>query len=465
MRTLNFKWTCSVISQNKIDAIKEAVSLLDLVSEHVRLKRRGTSHVGLCPFHAERTPSFNVGKRDEREFFHCFGCGVGGDVIAFVQKIENVGFEFAVRTLAKRAGIEVEDAPSGNTEAESIYSANEFAAKFFQRNITDAARSYLLGRLEAATISRFGLGCAGKGWHSLRDALQEKGFSEDVAVKAGLVRRGERGAYDVFRGGRIMIPIRNEMGNIVGFGGRATLMEDEPLYVNTSESTAYRKGSVLFGAFESRAKIKESRKVMLVEGYFDAMKLIERGYPAVAICGTSITQAQITKIARVADTVHVMLDGDKAGRAAAEKAGEMIVPKVESVSIFGLDEGKDPDDLSPHELDTIFVNALDDFFIHVCKAGWAFDRIVKLAASMESAIGQRNAIDTISAYFRLSSASVESTIVKIRSKQQAKEGSIQAAHAAEGHNQPQDETDRIYFERVGARAERVKEILSHKETL
>ena len=455
-----------MISQNKIDAIKEATSLLDLAGEHVRLKRRGTSHVGLCPFHAERTPSFSVGKKDEREFFHCFGCGVGGDVIAFVQKIESVGFEFAVRTLAKRAGIEIEDAPSGNTEAESIYSANEFAAKFFQRNLTDAARSYLLGRLEAETIARFFLGCAGEGWHGLRDALQEKGFSEGVAVKAGLVRRGERGAYDVFRGGRTMIPIRNEMGNIVGFAGRAMRKEDEPLYVNTAESAVYRKGNVLFGAFESRAKIKETRRVILVEGYFDAMKLIERGYPAVAICGTSLTQAQVTKIARVADTVHVMFDGDKAGRAAAERAGEMLVTKAESVLIVELDKGKDPDELSPSEIDLALVNsAASHFFIHACRAGLVFDRIVKLAANMESVIGQRNAIDTISSYFRLSSASVESAIVKVLNKQQASEGATQAAHAAAGQNQPQDETDRLYFERVGARAERVREILSHKETL
>lgn len=454
-----------MIPQAKIDAIKESVSLLEIAAEHTKLKRRGTSHVGLCPFHAERTPSFAVSNRDEREFFHCFGCGAGGDVIAFVQKIENVGFEFAVRTLAKRAGIEIEDAPFGNTEAEAIYSANEFAAKFFQRNLSASAREYLLGRLSADTIEKFGLGCAGDGWHSLRDALQEKGFSEDVAVKAGLTRLGDRGAYDVFRGGRIMIPIRNEMGNIAGFAGRAMRREDEPLYVNTAENVVYRKGNILFGAWDARSLIRERGSVVLVEGYFDAMKLIERGYPAVAICGTALTPAQVDKISRMTSKCWIMLDGDKAGRAAAEKAGEMLARKVDSVRIVHLDDGVDPDDLSPSDLDIALVNSnLNSFQAFACRS-WPLARCIEYAASMESVLGQRDMIEAIAAFFRLSTLRVESLLVGKMNKQQAQGRVVQYVRAAAGNSQLQDEIDMIYLARVKARADRVNEILKYKEAL
>lgn len=454
-----------MIPQAKIDTIKESVSLLEIAAEHANLKRRGTSHVGLCPFHAERTPSFTVSKRDDREFFHCFGCGAGGDVIAFVQKVENVGFEFAVRTLAKRAGIEIEDAPSGNTEAEAIYSANEFASKFFQRNLTASAREYLLGRLSADTIEKFGLGCAGDGWHSLRDALQEKGFSEEVAVKAGLARLGERGAYDVFRGGRIMIPIRNEMGNIAGFAGRAMRKEDEPLYVNTAESAVYRKGKVLFGAWDARALIRERGSVVLVEGYFDAMKLIERGYPSVAICGTALTPAQTDKIARMTSKCWIMLDGDNAGRAAAEKAGEMLARKVDSVRVVHLDDGVDPDELSLSDIDIALVNSnLNSFQAFACR-NWPLARCIEYAASMKSVIGQRDMIEAIAVFFRLSTSRVESMLVGKVNKQQAQDRVVQYVRAAAGHSQLQDEVDMIYLARVKARADRVNEILKYKETV
>lgn len=452
-----------VIPQSKIDAIKESVSLLEIAAEHTKLKRRGTSHVGLCPFHAERTPSFTVSQRDERVFFHCFGCGAGGDVIAFVQKVENVGFEFAVRALAKRADIEIEDAPSGNTDAEAIYSANEFAAKFFQRNITAAAREYLLGRLSADTIARFGLGSAGEGWHGLRDATQEKGFSEDVAVRAGLVRIGERGAYDVFRGGRIVIPIRNEMGNIAGFAGRAMRRDDEPLYVNTAENAVYRKGNILFGAWEARSLIRERGNVALVEGYFDAMKLIERGYPAVAICGTSLTPAQVDKISRMTSKCWIMLDGDKAGRAAAEKAGEMLARKVDNVRIVHLNDGVDPDELSSSDLDIALVNSnLNSFQAFACRS-WPLARCIEYAASMESVLGQRDMIEAIADFFRLSTSRVESLLVSNMNKQQARDGVVQSIHAAACQNQPQEEIDRIYLSGVQARANRVSEILKYKE--
>lgn len=449
-----------MIAQDKIEAIKESVSLHDVVSESVRLKRRGEGYVGLCPFHAERTPSFTVSKRDEHEFFHCFGCGVGGDVISFVQKVENVGFEFAVRTLAKRAGIEIEDAPSGNTDAEAIYSANEFAAKFFQRNLTASTREYLLSRLSEDTIAKFGLGCAGEGWHSLRDALQEKGFSEDVAVRAGLVRKGDRGTYDVFRGGRIMIPIRNEMGNIAGFAGRAMRSGDEPLYVNTAENAVYRKGNILFGAWDARSLIRERGSVVLVEGYFDAMKLIERGYPAVAICGTSLTQAQADKIARIADSVLLMFDGDKAGQAAAARAGEMLAPAMKSVFVAALPEGKDPDELSENETAFAVENAADLFY-WLFSAGVGLDKLAEIAARIERPLSYQKAVDVLGICFRLSSSAVEIAVTKAQNKTRERKAVADTKPAPP--KVPATEEDRAHFERAANLAARRQEILSFKE--
>lgn len=449
-----------MIPQAKIEAIKESVSLHDVVSESVRLKRRGEGYVGLCPFHAERTPSFSVGKKDDREFFRCFGCGAGGDVIEFVRRIDNVGFDYAVRTLAKRVGIEIEDVTSASTEKESIYAANEFASKWFQSNLIDAARAYLEGRLSAEAIFRFGLGRAGEGWRELSYALRKAGFSEEIAVKAGLMRAGDRGAYDVFRGGRLMIPIRNEFGNVVGFGGRAMRKEDKPLYVNTADGIAYRKGNVLFGLWEAREVIKRTRRVILVEGYFDAMKLIERGYPAVAICGTSLTQAQAEKIARIADSVLLMFDSDKAGQAATARAGEMLAPTMKSVYVASLPEGKDPDELSEYETAFAAENAADLFY-WLFTAGVGFDKLAEIVAKIESPLSYQKAVGVLGTCFRVSSSKVEIAVEKAQNKTRERKAGADTMPTTS--KAPATEEDRAHFERAANLAARRQEILSYKE--
>lgn len=448
-----------MIPQAKIEAIKESVSLHDVVSESVRLKRRGEGYVGLCPFHAERTPSFSVGKKDDREFFRCFGCGAGGDVIEFVRRIDNVGFDYAVRTLAKRVGIEIEAATSADTEKESIYAVNEFSATWFRKNL-DSQREYVLGRLSEETIERFGLGCAGDGWSWLKAALKERDFNDEIAVKAGLLRFSDRGAYDVFRGGRLMIPIRNEFGNVVGFGGRAMRKEDKPLYVNTADGIAYRKGNVLFGLWEAREVIKRTRRVILVEGYFDAMKLIERGYPAVAICGTSLTQAQAEKIARIADSVLLMFDSDKAGQAATARAGEMLAPTMKSVYVASLPEGKDPDELSEYETAFAAENAADLFY-WLFTAGVGFDKLAEIVAKIESPLSYQKAVDVLGICFRLSSSAVEIAVTKAQNKTRERKAVADTKPAPP--KVPATEEDRAHFERAANLAARRQEILSFKE--
>jgi len=258
-----------------------------------------------------------------------------------------------------------------------------------------------------------------------------------------------------------MIPIRNEFGNIVGFGGRAMRKEDEPLYVNTADGTAYRKGNTLFGLWEAREVIKQTRRVILVEGYFDAMKLIERGYPAVAICGTSLTQAQTDKIARIADECLIMLDGDKAGQAAAARAGDMLAPAMKSVFVAALPDGKDPDELSEDETIESVING-DDFVLWLFKTGMGFEKLVEIAAKIENPLSYQKAVDVIGLCFKLSTSAVDVAVTKEQNKTRRNKAK-DPEQITNARLVSEDESDRMYFERVAEREERRKKILSYKE--
>lgn len=349
-----------MISQETIEEIKERANLTEVVSESVSLKRLGRNWVGLCPFHAEKTGSFHV--RDDR-FYHCFGCGESGNIISYVMKIRGLSFSEAIEELAQRFGIAIKrqggrlkEAPRGDPQ--KLYRANRAAFEVFSAALKKAplpVKSYLEGRaLSADAIQAFGLGFAPPGWNDVRSVLLKGGFSEEILLQAGLVRRSQKGElYDTFRA-RLMFPIFSDARHIVGFGGRIIpgLADEEtlktaPKYLNSSESGIYEKSKVLFGLPQALAAVRESSEVYLVEGYMDVIGLWQAGVKnVVATCGTALSEKHARRLRFLAKKVCVLFDGDQAGRTAAGRSFAIFLNSGLDVSAIFLNEDKDPDDFA-----------------------------------------------------------------------------------------------------------------------
>lgn len=331
-----------------LQAIRERVSIVEVVSGYVTLKKAGRNYLGLCPFHAEKTPSFTVS--DERGLFHCFGCGAGGTVFTFVMRADHLTFPEAVELLARKAGIAVPqrtDSGPHNAARQEFLNVNELAQRYFRQALPSPAgapaRQYLEQRgLSPAIIERYGLGFAPPGGSGL--ARNATAVQRQRAAELGLMgTRSDGSWYERFRG-RITFPIRDGSGRIVGFGGR-TLGSNHPKYLNSPESPLFHKGQVLYGLFEARQAIAEAQRIVLVEGYLDALALVQAdiGY-AVASLGTALTKDQLQRARRFAPEVVAFFDGDRAGQEAAARAFSVCVDAgVWGLGAF-LPEGVDPDD-------------------------------------------------------------------------------------------------------------------------
>jgi DNA primase len=338
------------IDQSTIREVLAKTDIGTLIGTYVQLRKRGTDLVGLCPFHGEKTPSFHV--HPDRGFFKCFGCGAGGDVIKFVQLLENVPFPEAARMLARRAGIELEPedpaAARVRGEKERIYAANAIAAAFFHRILRlapegEAARTYAARRgLTAATIDAFKLGYAPPGWDRLLRELADNGVEPALAEKAGLLRRGESGWYDFYRG-RLMIPTYATTGEVVAFGGRA-LDDQQPKYLNTSTTPVYTKGRGLYALNVARRAAAKAESLIVVEGYLDCIALHQVGFAnAVASLGTAFTPEQAAELRKYAERIFVCFDADAAGSNATAKSIEMLNAAGCVPFIVELPPGEDPD--------------------------------------------------------------------------------------------------------------------------
>lgn len=354
------------------EAIAEIHARLDIgrvIGEYVPLKKRGNDLVGLCPFHGEKTPSFHV--HPDRGFFKCFGCGAGGDAIAFVQRIENVPFADAVRSLAAKAGVELEPenprAARARNEREAIYEANRIAAAYFVRMLAgDAgrrARAYCAQRgISEETAKEFALGYAPDSWSGLVDELEREGIGLAIAASAGLVKPGQRGYYDFYRD-RLMVPTYSTTGEVIAFGGRA-LGDGEPKYLNTTTTPVYAKGRHLFALNVARRAAQADRTLIVVEGYLDCIALHQAGFRnAVAALGTAFTPEQATELRKYADYAYLCFDGDAAGSAAATKAVDVASKGIEhagsAVRIVMLPPGQDPDGFVRAEGAQAFQQLLD----------------------------------------------------------------------------------------------------------
>jgi DNA primase len=339
--------------QNVLSEIRARVDIAAFIGGYVPLKKRGNDLVGLCPFHSEKTPSFHV--HPDRGFFKCFGCGVGGDVITFAQKLENLSFGDAVRALASKAGVELEPENPRTarirSEREAIYEANRIAAAYFARMLAQdggsGARTYLQRRgFSGDVVDRFALGYAPDSWSGLVNELERNGVDLVLAAKAGLVKSGQHGYYDFYRN-RLMVPTYSTTGEVIAFGGRA-IGDGEPKYLNTSATPVYTKGHHLFALNLARRAPQNERTLIVVEGYLDCIALHQAGFEnAVAALGTSFTAEQAAELRKYAEYVFLCFDGDAAGSAAATKAIDVASKEIEhtgsSVRIVLLPPEDDPD--------------------------------------------------------------------------------------------------------------------------
>jgi DNA primase len=341
------------VDDGAIREIKARIDIASYIGSHVQLRKRGNDLVGLCPFHAEKTPSFHV--HPDKGFFKCFGCGAGGDVITFAQLHENLTFPDAKRMLAQRAGVELEpqnpQAARVRNEREAIYEANRIAVAFFERMLREPAgakaRAYCKNRgLSEATVEKFHLGYAPDEWEGLARELARNDIEAALAEKAGLLKRGERGYYDFYRD-RLIVPTYSTTGEAIAFGGRL-LHEGEPKYINTTTTPVYEKSRHLFALNVARRAASHDRTLIVVEGYLDCIALHQAGFEnAVAALGTSFTQDQAKELRKYADGIYLCFDADTAGNAAAAKAIETAAQVIEhagsGVRIVELPEGSDPD--------------------------------------------------------------------------------------------------------------------------
>ena len=339
------------IPHEVIEEIKYKNDIESVISQYVILKRRGKNLVGLCPFHSEKTPSFTV--YPENGSFYCFGCGVGGDVITFTGLIENLDYIESVKYLAEKSGITLpQDGYDDSMQKlkNRIYDINRETAKFFHNYLMSDdgkwALQYLLGRgLTPKTIRQFGLGAAPDSWDSLINHLKSKGFTISEMISANVVGKSQRGSYyDRFRK-RVMFPIINIRGNVVGFSGRAMPGEDKQggKYVNTSDTPVYKKSENLFGI--NYAKNNCSNQIILVEGNMDVISLHQAGFNnAVAPLGTAFTPEQVNLIARYTKEIVLMLDADAAGQKAIKRASQLLENSGLNVRVVVIPDGKDPDE-------------------------------------------------------------------------------------------------------------------------
>jgi DNA primase len=343
----------ALFPQSFIEDLKQQADIVAVVQDHVSLKKLGANYKGLCPFHGEKTPSFQVNR--EKGFFHCFGCGAGGDVIKFVELHEKLGFADAVRQLAQRFGLtlperEASDEDRSNAaERESLLKVHEAAAAWFAAQLASPAGARIRRQIAARgitdqTCAALGLGFAPSGRDALRQALLGQGFSEALLLRAGLVVRREDGTTaDRFRN-RVVIPICRDTGPVIAFGGRAVDPDQQPKYLNSPETPIYSKSRTLYGLHLSKGAIRQGNVAVLVEGYFDFAQVYQCGVQAVvASCGTALTRQQAQLLRRFTAKVVLSFDPDAAGQGAAAKSCELLAAEGFDVNVATLPAGEDPD--------------------------------------------------------------------------------------------------------------------------
>ncbi len=379
-----------MIARQSVDQVIDAAPIEEVVGQYLTLKKRGANYTGLCPFHDEKTPSFNV--NPARGIYKCFGCGKGGNAVQFVMELEQLSFVEAVRKLAARYGIELIE--TGQPEAEemqeeqklreSLYAVLDFAASWFEQQLHETEDGNLIGLpyfrergLELSTIRHWKLGFAPDQWNGLLTAAEKASYQKEFLETASLVKKSDSGKwFDMFRN-RVIFPICSVSGRVVAFGGRIMgKAEGQPKYINSAESPVYHKSNHLFGLFQAKAAVKKKDKVYLTEGYTDVITLYQSGIDnVVASSGTALTDSQIRLIRRFTPNVTVLYDGDAAGIKASLRGIDLMLKEDLNVRVVRFPDGEDPDSLCRKlgpEAFSSFLEANEQNFI-VFKAKLLFD--------------------------------------------------------------------------------------------
>ena len=335
-----------------IDDLKAQADIVQVIQDAVPLKQAGGTFKGLCPFHREKTPSFNVNR--EKGFFHCFGCSTGGDVLKFVELYEKLSFPEAVQSLAQRFGVTVPESDDPRrdkaevAEREALLHVHEIADAYFRAQLRAGAGAAALRYVEQRdvlpeTVERLGLGYAPHGGGLTRH-LQDRGQPLELLLKSGLVVQRDGGRpYDRFRD-RLMIPIARETGSVIAFGGRALAADQQPKYLNSPETPLYSKGRILYGLHLTKQAVREVGYAVLVEGYFDLAQALQAGVkPVVATCGTALTDRHVRLLRRFCSRTLLSFDPDSAGEDAAARSGELLLAQGFQVNVVQLPPGDDPD--------------------------------------------------------------------------------------------------------------------------
>ena len=368
-----------MIPEHKVREVLEKTSIVEVVSEYVQLRRAGANFLGLCPFHSEKTPSFNVSPA--REIFHCFGCGTGGNAFSFVMKIEGLGFPDAVKLLARKAGVQIEERELTQREKQlqdqrqllqkiCVIASDYYRTTLLRGEAAASARAYLEKRQAFGDIAAaYGLGFASERWDGLARHLKSQNVDLADAEKLGIVRKGDSGWYDLLRN-RLVFPIRNHRGEPIAFAGRV-LDGSLPKYINTPESPLYHKSSVLFGLDLALPAVRTEKSIIVVEGYFDHLALYRAGVRnVVATCGTALTTDHVEQLKRHVTKVNLLFDGDVAGHKATIRAMELFLEQKVPAYVITLPDGDDPDSF----LDK---NTADAFQDRLGKARPVFDFFIR----------------------------------------------------------------------------------------
>jgi DNA primase len=373
------------------DRVKQQADIVRVIGEYVRLKKSGQNFSGLCPFHSEKTPSFSVNA--SKQFYYCFGCGVGGDVFKFVMEMDKITFPEAVRAVAEKSGIAIpaprERSPEErkeNQQRTSLVELHKEAAAFFTQQLNStpegrAAKAYLLDRgLDSDAMAQFGIGFAPSGGDALLRALKQK-FPDKVLEVSGLFGRDQNGRiYDRFRR-RVMFPIANDSGKIVAFGGRA-LGDDMPKYLNSPETPIYIKSNILYHLDRAKDALRHKDFAVLVEGYMDAIAVARAGVSnVVASCGTSLTEPQVKLLNRFTRRIIVNYDPDTAGQNATERSLTILLEQGAEVRVLALPGGKDPDSFIRSEGPAAYIKLLNEAPPYV-------DYLISRARKMDMSTGE-----------------------------------------------------------------------------
>ncbi len=373
----------SNIDRDFIDQVLASTDIVEVIKDKVDLKKNGSNYKGLCPFHNEKTPSFNVSST--KQFYHCFGCGASGDAIKFLTEYEHITFIEALSKLAQQANLEMPSSTKKNDKSYNLFISNKASADYFARNLNNntKAMKYLEERaINMEMIKEFHLGYSLDSWDSLRNELQKNKLVNN-AIDAGLLIKTDKKIYDRFRN-RVMFPIKNSSGNIIGFGGRSFENNKEAKYINSPETKLFHKSYELYGLYESKKYISKNNQVIIVEGYTDIIGLHQSGVKnCVATLGTAFTKYHFSKIIKYTSNLVFCFDGDNAGKNAAWKAIQNLLPDLKDeiqIKIVFLPDGHDPDSAVKQSKDTfidMINNALplSEYIILYIKDGLDLDNV------------------------------------------------------------------------------------------